>query len=142
MEKSAKNTIFKLVLASVALAHMIIGLVVCIPGMSVENLAKTFYKASVSFSPQLQHVAQMFGAYMLAVGILAIFALLNPVRNKAITNGIIILLSLRVLQRLFFAKQAWEVFQIPSGWYWFQTIFFASIAIALLLLKPKEEGAA
>lgn len=141
MGRSTKNLIFKLVLASVALAHMIIGIVACIPGMSAENLAKTFYKASVSFTPQLQHVAQMFGAYMFVVGILGIFALLNPVKNKAITNGIIILLVLRVLQRLLFAKQAWEIFQIPSGWYWFQTISFFAIATALFLLKPKDESA-
>lgn len=142
MDKSAKNVIFRLVLASVALAHMIIGIVACIPGVSVENLAKMFYKASVSFNPQLQHIAQMFGAYMLAVGILTIFALLNPVKNKAITNGIIILLVFRVLQRLVFAKQAWEIFQIPSGWYWAQTIFFFAIATALFLLRPKGESSA
>ncbi|NOX97450.1 MAG: hypothetical protein GXO98_05240 [Nitrospirae bacterium] len=139
MDELAKRVVFRLVLALVALAHIIIGIVAYIPGVSVENLAKTFYKASVISNPQLEHVTQMFGAYMLVMGILAIFALLNPVKNRAITNGIIILLVLRVLQRLFLAKQTLEIFRIPSGWYWSQTIFFFAIAIALFLLMPKKK---
>lgn len=139
MHKSS-YVLLRLVLLSVSIAHLIIGGIACIPGMPVVKLAEIFYKASVTLNPQIEHIMQMFGAYMLLVGILAILASLDPVKNKAITHGIIILLVLRVFQRLAFAQRAWSVFHIPAGWYWAQTIFFFLIAIALFLLSPKGES--
>ncbi len=140
MEKH-RETLFKLVMASVALAHLIIGLAAFFPGVSVEKLARVFYRASVGFTPELQHVAHMFGAYMLAFGIMAAFAALDPSRNRGIVNGVIILLALRVLQRFLYAGQACETFKIPHGYFWAQTIFFLIIAAALFLLKPKAAKA-
>ncbi len=130
----------KCVLGLVGVSHIVIGGIGCIPGISIVKLAAIFYKASVTLNPQLEHIIQMFGIYMLIVGILAIFALRDPVRNKPIIYGIIILLLLRVLQRIAFASQVYTVFSIPSGWYWTQTIFFLAIAIALILLCPKSEN--
>lgn len=134
------SVIFKLALLSVAVSQLIIGVVACIPGMSLSKLAELFYKASLETTPQLEHIVHMFGAYMLVVGVLAVFALLNPAKNIAITYGIIILLVLRVIQRVVFAKQALQHFEIPVGWYWAQTTFFLAVAVVLLLLSPKENS--
>lgn len=135
------NFLFKLVLAGVTLAHLIIGGVAYIPGFPVNSIAEIFYKASIELSAQTVHVIHMFGAYMLTIGILGFFALLDPVKNKAIVNGVIIVLLLRVLQRVMLANQAQEIFHIPLGWYWGQTIFFLIIALFLLFLSPKtKEG--
>lgn len=79
---------------------------------------------------------------MLVIGILAVFALCNPVKNIAITYGISILLILRVIQRFFFAQQALQHFEIPVAWYWAQTIFFLATACVLLWLRPKESSSA
>ena len=141
MNKSS-YVLFRLVLLSVSIAHLIIGGIACIPGMPVVKLAEIFYKASVTLNPQMEHIMQMFGAYMLTVGILAILASLDPVKNKAITHGIILLLVLRVFQRVAFARQAWTVFRISTGWYWAHTIFFSLIAVVLFLLCPKGESSA
>lgn len=140
MNKSSAMTVFKIALACVAIAHLIIGLVAILPGIPKTTLAEVFYKASIVANPQIDHIVQMFGAYMLTVGILAFFALKDPVKNAAITNGVIILLGIRVLQRILFAQEAGDIFGIPSGWYWTQTISFAVIAVALFCLKPKSEA--
>lgn len=140
MEKCARGVFCRLVLGLVALSHITLGTAAFVPWVSVETLVKVFYQASVSVTPQLQHIVEMFGVYMFTVGILSIFALWDPVKNKSIINGIIILLVLRVIQRITFADQAWEVFQISSEWYWAQTILFFIIALVLFLLKPKAES--
>ena len=134
-----KTVIFRLVLASVALAHLIIGITASLPGGSVTEIAQKFYSASINTTPELEHVAQMFGVYMLAIGILAAFAVCNPNRNVAITYGIITLLMLRVLQRIILANDAMRLFHIDTTWYWAQTIFFGIIALTLFVLRPKEE---
>jgi hypothetical protein len=138
MKKS--SVIFKLALLSVAASQLIIGVIACIPGTSLSKLAEMFYRASLETTPQLEHVAHMFGAYMLVIGVLAVFALCNPAKNIAITHGISILLILRVIQRVIFAKQALQYFEIPVVWYWAQTIFFLAVACILFLLSPKEKN--
>ncbi|MFC1704346.1 hypothetical protein ACFL1E_06170 [Candidatus Omnitrophota bacterium] len=133
-----KNAPLKLVLGLVCVSHLTIGIAGCLPGVPIAKLAALFYKASIELSPQMSHIIQMFGVYMLTMGILALFALGDPVKNRAITHGIIILLTLRVIQRIMFAGQAADVFGIPASWYWAQTAFFGLIALLLLLLRPKE----
>ncbi|MBN2120780.1 MAG: hypothetical protein JW734_06985 [Candidatus Omnitrophica bacterium] len=130
--------LLKVVLGGVALAHLIIGIVGCLPFIPVERLAAVFYRASVTISPQIEHIVQMFGAYMLTIGVLSIFALIDPVRNKAIITAISFLLFVRVLQRVLFVEQANIIFDIPVGWYWMQTVSFFAVAIALVLLRPKQ----
>lgn len=133
------SLIFKISLLLVAVSQLTIGLIACIPGTSLSQLAKMFYRASVETTPQLEHIGHMFGVYMLVVGVLAVFALRNPVKNISITYAIIILLVLRVIQRVFWANQAIQFFKIPVGWYWAQTIFFLLVAIILFVLSPKEK---
>lgn len=134
------SIIFKLALLSVAVSQLIIGAIACIPGIPLSKVAEMFYKASLATTPQLEHIAHMFGAYMLVIGILAVFALYNPAKNIAITYGISILLILRVIQRVLFAKQALQYFEIPVVWYWSQTIFFLAVACILFLLSPKGKS--
>ena len=134
------SIIFKLALLSVAVSQLIIGAIACIPGIPLSRVAETFYRASLATTPQLEHIAHMFGVYMLVVGVLAVFALLDPVKNVAITYGIVILLVLRVIQRVVFVKQALQNFEVPVGWYWVQTIFFLAVACILFSLSPKGKS--
>lgn len=128
----------RIVLGCVCLSHLIIGIAGCFPFFSIDRLAAIFYRASLTKNPQMEHIIQMFGVYMLTIGILGVFALLDPVKNKAIIYSISFLLFARVLQRILFAGQVNAIFGIPTGWYWIQTIFFFAIAMALVLLRPKE----
>jgi len=126
----------RIVLGMAAAAHVVIGLIGVIPAIPIR-IVVMFYGASLEVTPQLAHIIQMFGAYMLAVGILGAFAVWNPLKNKSIIYGISFLLFLRVLQRIVFAGQAYEVFGISPIYYWVQTVLFFAIALALVLLRPK-----
>ena len=126
----------RIVLGMAAAAHVIIGLIGVIPAIPL-SIVLMFYGASLQINPQIAHIIQMFGAYMLAVGVLGAFAVWDPLKNKSIIYGISFLLFLRVLQRIIFAGQAYSVFGISPIYYWVQTVLFFAIALALVLLRPK-----
>ena len=133
-----KHLILRILLGSVSLTHIVIGLVGIIPPIPLA-LALAFYgAANLDVNPQFEHILQMYGAYMFAIGVMAAFATWNPIRNRAIIYGISILLFVRVLQRLIFSEQANEVFGISFAYYWGQTAFFLALAVVLMLLRPKE----
>ena len=128
----------KFVLGLVAVSHIVIGLIGVIPQIPV-NVAVLFYGAALTLNPQIEHILQMFGAYMLTVGFLGAFAVRDPVKNKSIIYGVSFLLFLRVLQRILFAGQAYAVFGISPTYYWVQTAVFFALAVCLILLRPKAD---
>ena len=127
----------RIILGLVALAHILIGLGGVIPAVPVEWLASIVYGASLTVSPQIEHIIQMWGAYMLTVGLLAAFAVWQPAKNTFVIYGVSFLLFVRVIQRLFFADDAESVFEISLIWYWVQTAVFLAIPICLILLRPR-----
>jgi multisubunit Na+/H+ antiporter MnhG subunit len=134
--------ILRAVLVLVTAAHLFLGAVafISVPDMITRWAAST-YGATITLTPALQHVVRILGAFMLAVGIMAAFALRDPVRNRAIIDGIAILQLLRVAQRVFFSSQIQEVFAVPSGRLMLQSAFFLALGLALLLLRPAPAGA-
>ena len=134
--------ILRIVLVLVAAAHLFLGAVafIAIPE-TVTRWAATTYGATVTLTPPLQHVVRILGAFMLAVGVMAVFALRDPVRNRAIIDGIAILQLLRVAQRIVFSTQIQEAFAVPAGRLMLQSAFFLALAIALLLLRPSAPAA-
>ena len=128
--------LLKIILGLVALAHIVIGIIGVIPQIPV-SIAVLFYGAALTLNAQIEHVLQMFGAYMLTIGLLGALAVRDPVKNKSIIYGISFLLFLRVLQRLLFAGQAYAVFDISPAYYWAQTALFLVLAVCLILLRPK-----
>ena len=130
------TTSLKIVLGIVGISHLIIGILGCFPIISISKLASVFYKANVIATSHLEHVAQMFGAYMLTIGLLALIALKDPLKNGSIIIGLGFLLTVRVIQRIIFSGEVNSVFGIPTGWYWTQTIFFLILAVSLFVLRP------
>jgi hypothetical protein len=127
----------RIALGLVALSNIFIGLLGVIPAIPVSKIVALFYSAVLAVSPQLEHITQMFGAYMLTLGILAAFAIRDPARNILIIYGVVFMLFLRTLQRIVFATQAYSVFAIPTGVYWAQTIIYFAVAVALIFLRPR-----
>ena len=132
-----RHFLLRIILGLVALAHVLIGLGGVIPAVPVEWLASILYGASLTVTPQIEHIVQMWGTYMLTVGVLTAFAAWQPVKNIFIIYGVSFLLFVRVLQRLFFAGQVESVFAVSPVWYWVQTVVFFAIPLALILLRPK-----
>jgi hypothetical protein len=134
-----KVTALKVVLTLVCLTHLGLG-IVAFTGLPepVTRTASAFYGVTISMTPQLQHVVRILGAFMIAIGVLSGFALFNPQQNRAIIDGVIVLLLLRVLQRVIFARDIHEAFALPYGRLWMQAAFFTALALALLFLGPRK----
>lgn len=96
-----------------------------------------FYGAQLALTPQLQHLVRILGAFMIAIGVLAGMALSDPERNRAIIYGLIVLLLLRVSQRLLFAQELHEHFAVSYAKLWVQSLFFIAIGAGLFLLRPR-----
>jgi hypothetical protein len=133
--------ILRAVLVLVAAAHLFLGAVAfaAVPEM-ITRWAAIAYGATITLTPPLQHAVRILGAFMIAVGVMAAFALRDPVRNRAIVDGIAILQLLRVTQRVLFSTQIQETFAVPSGRLLLQSAFFLALGLVLLLLRPAPAG--
>jgi hypothetical protein len=131
----------KIVLALVAVVHIAVGLIGVIPSTPLST-ALVFYGGALQFSPQIAYLLQMFGAYMLTMGGLCIYALWDPVKNRHIIHAIIFLLLFRGFQRILSVGQVNTVFGMVPGYYWVQTILFLVVALALIWLRPGAGQAA
>ncbi len=135
------NTALRILLLVFCVANVIWGIVGLMGGEAAVKAAAWFYGANVTLTPQISYIIRMLGAFVLIAGLLGGVAALDPVKNKAIISCIIILLVLRVLQRIIFAKEIFEAFGITNARNLSNIIFFLAIAIALYLLRPKAEKA-
>lgn len=134
----SKNSWLKAVLALVCVSHLVLGSIAFFSNPDIlSKAALSFYGAVVTITPQFQHVTRILGAFMIAIGVLAAQAFLNPTKNGAIIWGVIVLLLLRVSQRFIFAAEIHEHFSISYGKLWLQSGFFLSLVIALFVLRPK-----
>jgi len=137
-----KAAVLRAVLALVCISHLVLGAIgfVSVPE-PVAKAISAVYGATVTITPELQHVIRILGAFMLAIGVMAAFAFMNPQENRAIITGVAVLLLLRVAQRIFFASEIHEVFAVAYGRLWTQSLFFLALAAALLILRPRAEHA-
>jgi hypothetical protein len=69
---------------------------------------------------------------MLTVGVLCIYALWNPVKNRSIVHCIIFLHLSRGIQRILSLSQIKMVFGLVPQYYWIQTALFLVVGLALL----------
>lgn len=127
----------RIVLGMVAVPHTIIGILGVIPAIPISIVLKFYGSSTLTLNPQIEHIIQMFGAYMLTVGILGAFSLRYPIKNRVVVYGISFLLFLRTLQRVLFVEQQFEVFGISPAYYWTQTILFFVLALCLVILTAR-----
>jgi hypothetical protein len=135
------HAVLRALLVLVALSHAVLGLLACLAGAStVQGLVTDLYGATLTVTPQLHHVIRIVGAFMVAIAVMAGLAVRDPVRNRAIVDGIGILQLLRAGQRVVFAAQIQDAFAMPSGRLSLQSAFFGALGLALLLLRPRARA--
>jgi hypothetical protein len=135
-------TILRAILVVVCVSHLFLGGIAFFADPDlVTRWAAAAYGATVTLTPPLQHAVRILGAFMIAIGLMAAFALRDPVRNRAIIDGVGVLQLLRVAQRVYFASQIQETFGVSSGRLLLQSAFFAALGLVLLLLRPAPRSA-
>jgi hypothetical protein len=118
-------------------ANILIGIIgFCGNKVTVETIA-FLYGTEITLTPQLIHVIRMMGAFVFSMGLLAGFAIFDPIKNCRIIDGVVVLLFLRVIQRIIFMTQIYNAFGISYLRNFINAGFFLIIAVALLVLRLK-----
>jgi hypothetical protein len=110
--------VWQVLLWIIALYHGAIGLILLGSGDQALKLAKSLAGMTLTGSPELGIIGEIFGCYLLAFALLMAAAAWNPVKNRAAVTIGLLLFVLRVVQRVVFAEKVMTVFQIPPVNYW------------------------
>ncbi len=133
--------ILRVLLSYAAATHFLIGLAATVvpPGDFADFIIGVTYGGSFDIGPVTHHVIRVLGAFMMAMGVLITFAVFNPRRYVAVVYTIMFLFVVRTLQRLIFADDIQEHFDISTVRLVGQSLFFLALGGAILLLRPRGE---
>lgn len=125
--------LLKLVLWGVCAFHLIVGAGLNLSSAMAPMMAK-MYGAEVNWNPELSYIIKPLGAFMIALGVAAAGAALNPLKYRVIIYSFVTLFVLRAVQRLIFAEEIHETFAIANGRNLGNMVFFFALAAALIVL--------
>lgn len=140
MKNSKKVLWFKILAWYVGIYHTILGLVGILASQKfVTSLATKIYSFNDTvFSPQFIVIARFAGAYMLALGVMAMMMGSKPQKYKGLVIPIVIMIGARIYTRLFNFSDINSAFGLGWNDNIIYLIVIALIAIGLLSLRPKE----
>ena len=121
--------------------HVLVGLSLNVDLGLREWVGSSLYNAQVDWSDgQFAYIMKPLGAFMIALGVMAAMAARDPLGNRAIIIGFVVLFTMRGLQRLLFMNEIESVFAIPSSRSLVQMVVMLSLALGLLLLLRAASG--
>ena len=122
--------------------HILVGLSLNVDLGLREWVGSSLYNAQVDWSDgQFAYIMKPLGAFMIALGVMAAMAARNPLANRSIIIGFVILFTMRGLQRLLYMREIESVFAIPSSRSLVQMVVMLAFAVALwLLLRAASAG--
>lgn len=135
-----KMLILRILLAYVAATHLLLGLAATVvpPGDFADLIIQVTYGGAFEIGAVTHHVIRVLGAFMMAVGVMTVFAVFDPQRYIAAIYTIMFLFVVRTLQRVLFAGEIEENFDISLVRLIGQSIFFLALGVAILLLRPRR----
>jgi hypothetical protein len=117
----------------VALSHVALGLgIMLAPGF--QRFMGEMYGANVTWTLELQYLLRPMGVFMLGLGVIGIAAALDPLRYRVVIHGFVLVLLLRVAQRVVHREEIAAAFDLGIGRQMVNGAFFFLIALALLAL--------
>lgn len=105
-------------------------------GAITQQLLSIFYGAN-AVNVQSIYLIKIIAVYMLTVAFMAMLAWRNPIRNKYIIHGLILLFFLRGLERIIFFTEVQAAFGLTTVRLIVGTLVYFIIAILLFVLKPR-----
>ena len=118
----------------VCIFHLVVGAGLNLSPQMAPFMA-TVYGAEVDFTPEFTYILKPLGAFMFALGLICIAAARNPLQNQMIIYGFATLFAIRAIQRLVFAQEISDNFNIGWSRNIVNMIFFLAMAATLLVLE-------
>ena len=125
--------ILKAYLWFIAAFHLLVGIAVNVSTPLTQAIARG-YGATVDWTPQFVYILHPLGAFMIALGVMAIAAAREPVRYSAVVLGFVLLFAIRALHRLVFGDAITAAFGIASSRNMVNMVIFAVQAVLLFVL--------
>lgn len=105
------------------------------PESWVSFVAKGMINCELDLTPPLRFTGRMLGVYMAFFGVALGLVGWNPQKNRAILSIGVVLLVLRILQRIVFAGQLETIFGITPGRNWAYIAITGVFAVMLLAYR-------
>ena len=125
--------ILKAYLWFIAAFHLAVGIAVNVSPSLTQAIARG-YGATVDWTPQFNYILHPLGAFMIALGLIAVAAARDPRRYSAVVGGFVALFFIRALHRLVFGGAITSAFGISSSRNMMAMAVFALQAVVLFLL--------
>lgn len=120
--------------------HLRVGIMLIVSGETSIRLAKSIAGWTIEGSSAMGIVGEILGCDAIAFGLMMPVATWDPVRGKHFLTVGVVLIALRIFQRLCFGSKAVEVFQV-SPWHHWMAIVVVTVMGVLLLLFRLQVGA-
>lgn len=131
--QSTSLRVLKAYMWFIALFHLVVGIAVNVsPGMTRSIAAA--YGATVDWTPQFTYILHPLGAFMIALGVMAVAAARDPHRYDWVVLAFVVLFALRALHRLVFASVLSSAFSITPSRNMINMVVFLAQAILLFAL--------
>ncbi len=117
----------------IAAFHLAVGIAVNVSASLTQAIARG-YGASVDWTPQFTYILHPLGAFMIALGVMAIAAARDPRRYSAVVGGFVLLFAIRALHRVVFGGAITAAFGIAPSRNMVNMLIFAGQAVLLFVL--------
>jgi len=117
----------------IAAFHLFVGIAINVSQRATEAIARG-YGARVDWTPQFVYILHPLGAFMIALGLVAIAAAREPLRYSGVVLGFVILFAIRALHRVVYGDVLANVFSIAPRRNTANLVIMAGQAVLLFLL--------
>ena len=125
--------ILKAYLWFIAAFHLFVGIAVN-TSLPLTRMIADGYGARVDWTQQFTYILHPLGAFMIALGVMAVAAARDPRRYPAVVGGFVLLFAIRALHRVVFGGVLQSAFGIPPSRNMLNMSIFAIQAVLLFVL--------
>lgn len=133
------NPILRGILWAICGYHVVLGVLgIILPTELLLKIGASAFHFSLTETPQIGWVARPFATYLLAFGVFMGIAARDPVKFRPIIYGGILLIGVRLIQRIIFMMSGFETFGINPMRSWGMLAFSTLMGLGLLMFVRKE----
>jgi hypothetical protein len=122
----------------IAFFHVIIGGAL-MTSIECQSFLAGLYGAQIRWSDEIVYLIRILGSFAFTLGVLAALAALDPIRNRVIGWGFVILFVMRNIHRHLFHSELERGFLLNPTVNLLTTMFFLSQAVLLAWLLVRLE---
>ena len=122
----------------VGIYHLVLGLVGALSEKLTVVMGELIFSANLTATDQFVYLVKYLGAYVIVFGCMMILAGTNPQKYRRLIEIGILLIAIRIFQRLYFASELQSAFGVGMERNLINILVIFAIAVGLYLFKPSK----